>query len=249
MIYSASRRTDLPAFYPDYIVDKIQRSRKLDGVVYWTKDLRNFTKHFGLETVLRNFPSVLQYTVTGLAGSVWEPDVPHYSLQGRSLESLNLVLPKGAIRWRFDPIIADKTLYNRFRDVLNYFVDSGVELDGVTVSFIDMYKKVNERISRAGVSIPTLSLQQRKEILCELHAISGIEIRLCCEADLLDLPFATQSHCIEGALFDKLYGLKLDLRRDTGQRVECGCSLSTDIGSYDKKCLHNCLYCYASSEI
>ena len=36
MIYSASRRTDLPAFYPDFLVGKIQRSRKLDGVVYWT---------------------------------------------------------------------------------------------------------------------------------------------------------------------------------------------------------------------
>jgi DNA repair photolyase len=47
----------------------------------------------------------------------------------------------------------------------------------------------------------------------------------------------------------ELYGGRISLRRDPGQRrrAGCGCRVSVDIGSYGRHpCRHGCLYCYAN---
>ena len=42
----------------------------------------------------------------------------------------------------------------------------------------------------------------------------------------------------------EIAGYKLDARKDPGQRKECRCIESIDIGSYDT-CINGCAYCYA----
>ncbi len=251
MIYSASRRTDLPAFFPDYIVEKIGRSRKLEGVVYWTKDIRNFLCHPGLREAVLKYPSVIQYTVTGLAGTEWEPGVPGLREQLIDLRRLAEMLPVGAINWRFDPIIADTTLYARFAEVNALLMEAGVGHDSVTLSFPDLYMKVRIRLGKLGMSLPELDTPAKIEILKHLYQISKLRQNLCCEQELLDsgLEFIQQAHCVDAALFARLYNIKVDARADRGQRAECGCTRSTDIGSYELRCGHGCRYCYANPDI
>ena len=248
MIYSASRRTDLPAFYPDFLVGKIQRSRKLDGVVYWTKDIRNFIRHFGLRAAVTSYPTIIQYTVTGLAGSEWEPGVPQFSSQLEALAELVQLLPRGAVRWRFDPVIADSSVLQRFSDIYKLMEEAGAGLEAVTVSFPDIYPKVAQRLQQRGLNFPELQLEQKFDLLHEFYRISGLEIWLCCEEELLeDNPgYLRRGACVSGELFRDLYNIAVDMRKDQGQRVNCGCTRSTDIGSYDLICGHECLYCYAS---
>lgn len=249
MIYSASRRTDLTAFYPDWIVDKIRRARKLDAIVLWTKDPRNLTERADLFLSVTALPTVVQLTITGLAGSVWEPDVPHYAYFEDCLKTLAQALPPHAIQWRFDPILADDTVDERFAAVHAFLVRCGVALDGVTVSFPDPYPAVIKRLAQDTMTLPFLSMQEKKAILTRLHATSKLPLRLCCEPELLTVPGTEQGHCVDGALFDRLYKTHLgDLPRDDGQRKACGCTKSTDIGSYDQLCRHNCRYCYARPE-
>lgn len=250
MIYSASRRTDLPAFYPDYIVDKIRRSRKLEGVVYWTKDIRNFAVHFGLRAALTSYPSIIQYTVTGLAGSIWEPKVPSIYEQMNALSEVLSELPTGAVRWRFDPIIVDNTVFERFARIYEIFGKTGFELDSVVVSFPDLYRKVSSRLKTKGQIFPDLTIDAKCEILDKFHQISGLKFLMCCEGELLEqnLGFVEKSSCVSSALFKKLYDIDVDSRLDASQRSECGCTKSTDIGSYEQSCFHKCLYCYANPD-
>ncbi len=248
MIYSASRRTDLPAFYPDYIVSKVSRSRKLEGIVFWTKDIRNFVRHLGLSAVLTSYPAIIQYTVTGLAGSVWEPEVPSFQVQYDALSEVASLLPPGAVRWRFDPILqTDDDLYERFEKILVMFRAAGIFPDSVVVSFPDYYRKVRERLQNNGLAFTEFSFAEKLAVLEKLHSVGGIKIQLCCEDELLAVKhdYLEKGCCVSAGQFKELYGIDVDSRRDAGQRAQCGCTRSTDIGSYDQKCGHNCVYCYA----
>ncbi len=247
MIYSASRRTDLPAFHPEAIAERVRRSRKLEGIVLWTKDPRNCVRHAGLAAVVGRVPTIVQLTLTGLAGSAWEPHVPTPGLLRDDLRALAERLPRGAIRWRFDPILADGTELERFDRMRALLADAlGEPPEEVTVSFPDPYARVRRRLERAGMAFPTLTRDERRRLLEALHERSGLPLRLCSEPAFADLPFATPARCIDGALFDRLYGTSLGkLPKDAGQRVACGCVRSTDIGRYDLRCRHGCVYCYA----
>ena len=253
MLYSASRRTDMPAFYPDRIVDRVKRSRKLDGVVLWTKDIRNFINHFSLSSVIKTVPSVINFTVTGLAGTAWEPRVPALADQADALEELGKRLPRGAIRWRFDPIVATEDWRERFVGVKTLLEQALGTVDEVTVSFPDPYRKAVERVKTAGLAWPQIGESEKREMLAwmvgQFPAGAAACVRLCCEPDMLNIPGVGMAHCVDSELFDRLYGTSLgDLGKDAGQRVACGCMKSTDIGSYEMLCRHGCLYCYARPE-
>ncbi len=253
MIYSASRRTDMPAFFPDELAGRVKRSRKLEAIVFWTKDIRNLARHPDLSRIAVSVPSIVQYTVTGLAGGRWEPHVPPLADQMDALVELASRLPNGAVQWRFDPVIPSPDLLDRFRRMKGRLESALGQLDGVTVSFPDPYRHAVARAAAAGMAWPAVELERKKEIVAllaeEFFPLPPGEpapIRLCCQPELLELPCVRQAHCIDGALFEKLYALPLGgLPRDDGQRAQCGCTLSTDIGSYDMRCGHGCVYCYA----
>ncbi len=251
MIYSASRRTDMPAVYPEQIVDRVKRSRKLDGIVLWTKDIRNCVRHPGLAAVMETVPCLVNFTVTGLAGTVWEPNVPPLAEQAAELEEAGKRLPPGAVRWRFDPIIATEGWRERFTGVKDRLEQALGLLDHVTVSFPDPYRKAVRRVRDAGLPWPETGREEARSavawIAAQFPAGAAARVRLCCEPDLLDIPGAGQARCIDSSEFDRLYGTTLgDLGKDAGQRAACGCMKSTDIGAYSMPCRHGCLYCYAS---
>lgn len=252
MLYSASRRTDMVAFFPDLIVEKVRRSRKLEGMVLWTKDIRNLVNHPGLAGILERVPCIVQFTVTGLAGTAWEPHVPSLAVQRHELEILGRRLPPGAINWRFDPIIPTGDLRERFTTIKSGLTNHLPVVDGVTASFPDPYRKAVTRVAAAGMEWPAVSEAEKRDILAWMAGsfCGDARVRLCCESSLLDVPGTEMARCIDGAAFDRLYGLGLgELPKDFGQRKACGCVSSTDIGGYDMRCGHGCLYCYANPEV
>ena len=105
-------------------------------------------------------------------------------------------------------------------------------------------------------SFTDFSLEKKKEILLKMAKTlsgKGISLQTCCEKEVIDLLDSdcgiTKSSCIPNDLLLKLFGGKLTLRKDSGQRIKsgCGCKVSVDIGSYNlHPCYHNCLFCYAN---
>ncbi len=69
-VISASRRTDLPRFYPDYLADKLDRARNKSAVVLWTKDPSNAYVHAALSKALSKHYVVALVTMTGMGGWV-----------------------------------------------------------------------------------------------------------------------------------------------------------------------------------
>ncbi len=250
------------AFQPDAIVARVSRSRKLEGIVLWTKDPRNLIANSGLYKIITALPSIVQLTVTGLGGSAWEPGVPMLEEFLPAVETLGRILPSGAVRWRFDPIIPTPDLQERFASIAGSLAEALGSLDDVTVSFADPYRKALARTIASGLAWPRLNLETQKAILRDFSttmqtiptasrsASEAPRLRLCCEPALLSLPGVGQACCIDDKLFKQLYGLDLGgLGKDRGQRQACGCVQSTDIGSYEYPCLHRCRYCYANPDL
>lgn len=251
MIYSASRRTDMVAFAPNRVVEKVRRSRKLEAIVFWTKDPTNLVHHSGLSWISKTIPSIVQLTVTGLGGSEWEASVPTLEKVVHAAGELAKQIPAAAIRWRFDPIIATPDIFERFLLVKHKLAEALGVVDAVTVSFPDPYKKAVQRIKESGLEWPEVTQQQKEDIIRVMAESFGVDasapVKLCCEPELLNLPGVGQAHCIDDMLLKKIYGLDLGgLDKDPSQRVACGCVKSTDIGSYDMACPHACRYCYAN---
>lgn len=248
MIYSASRRTDLPAFYPDFISDKVQRSRKLEALVLWTKDPRHFYTHPRLREVIEHYPVIINLTMTGLAGTVWEPRVPPPGGFAEALRFLARILPPGAVRWRFDPIIATPDLFPRLRAMQKILTAAGLTLEDVTVSFPTEYRKVANRLRAAGLAFPMLDFSARREIIARIRRETALPVALCCQDALLGVPGTRPAVCVNHELFNRLYGTHFPATPDKGQRPQCTCHQSTDIGCYAQTCGHGCMYCYAWQE-
>ena len=84
------------------------------------------------------------------------------------------------------------------------------------------------------------------EGLARIGKKNGLPLYTC--AEKMDLSRLGIEHgaCIDKEKIHNLIGYKLDLKKDAGQRRECGCIESIDIGMYDT-CINGCKYCYATS--
>jgi len=124
-------------------------------------------------------------------------------------------------------------------------------------SFMDHYPKIKKRTAQ----IPDFSftdppLEKKKEIVLKMvKSLSEkkISLQTCCEKEVIEaLPLdcgITKSSCIPNDLLVEIFGGRLSMRKDSGQRIKngCGCKVSVDIGSYNlHPCYHNCLFCYAN---
>lgn len=84
----------------------------------------------------------------------------------------------------------------------------------------------------------------------------GIAHNRCIDGELMEKLFSTDAdfvHYLRYGKFPKqkmllpIYGLEQRVNlKDKGQRENCGCIISKDIGSYNT-CLHRCVYCYANT--
>jgi len=83
--------------------------------------------------------------------------------------------------------------------------------------------------------------------LVEIADKYGITIYSCANPLIESVLGIQKSHCIDGALLEKLFKKPVTHAKDTGQREACGCTKSVDIASYSQICKHRCLYCYSNS--
>ena len=277
-VISCSRRTDIPAFLMNWVIEKIQLgyvdvvnpfnrkqisrvSLKPEDVKCWVWWSKNFAKwidcynknldlfrlykgHYFQFTI--NTPSELEKNIT-------------ISLENRfkQLEWLIKKFSSLAVDFRFDPIILYKKHdSNKVKSNLSkfeYIIEniSSLGLKEMIFSFATIYPKVKNRMITRGYIPIDPPFNKKKEILTRLIEIctrNNIKMKACCQPDLLKIDGIEQAHCIDAYKIEEIIGEPIPKIRDTGQRKDCGCFKSKDIGGYSGifRCKHNCNYCYAS---
>ncbi len=162
-----------------------------------------------------------------------------------------------AINFRFDPIILYKKVHSTRissnLDKFEYIIEnvSALGVNEMIFSFATIYDKVKNRMIARGYTPIDPSIERKKEILNKMMEIcdkNDIKMSVCCQPDLINIEGIEKAHCIDAYKIEKIIGEDIPKIRDTGQRKDCGCFKSKDIGGYSGifRCKHNCDYCYAS---
>jgi len=134
-VISASRRTDLVAFFPEWFASVLKSEEaKVLGpsghsytvnlgldvvhtVVLWSKNFANVIENrAGLKDLLQKYDQIyIHLTITGLGDTFIEPGVPPYQTSLSQIENLLEIVGKPErITIRFDPIV-----YWKERDRIN----------------------------------------------------------------------------------------------------------------------------------
>lgn len=235
MIISASRRTDIPAFYWEWFQKRLQeqyvlvrnplnlhqvsrislRPEVVDGLVFWTKNPEPMLKQL---SVLDAYAYYFQFTLNAYAADV-EAALPPLAVRIEIFRQLAQKIGAERMIWRYDPILLSARYDLQYHAAV--FEELAAQLADSTkkciISFLDYYPKIK----------------------------AGLQLETCAEAiELADLGIRHAS-CIDAELLGRVGGCRLDTVKDKNQRGECGCAASIDIGAYNT-CLHGCIYCYAN---
>lgn len=270
LIVSASRATDIPAFYSDWLFNRLRHGyvrwrNPYNGkdsfvsfantkfIVFWSKNPRPLLpllpqlKEMGIGCYV-------QYTLNDYVAEGLEPNVPPIAERIDTFKRLVDELGVGAVVWRFDPLIlTDKISAD---DLLSKIEIIATQLHGYTeklvFSFADIstYRKVGRNLQEVGVNYYEWTDDTMVDFARRLSELNlGLELATC--AEKVDLaPFGIKhNRCIDPDLIcrlkPELQPLISDLKTDKGQRALCGCITSKDIGTYNT-CPHGCAYCYAN---
>jgi hypothetical protein len=269
-IISISRRTDIPAFYGDWLMRRLEAGfagwenpynrRKIitslvqedvAAFVLWSKDFRPFLRHLPAIKA-SGIPTLFHYTITGLP-RVFEGNVSAADDAVATLHEISALFSPEQLVLRYDPIIITDHCDEAYHRAT--FSRLAGQLRGAVrrcyISFVTRYGKVENQFRHLhheqGITVITPTIARQAALAGELAAIAaahGIELYSCCNDHLLVDPRLKKGHCVDGELLTRLYP-DITFAKGTPTRNGCGCAASTDIGSYDS-CPHGCLYCYAN---
>ena len=266
MIISASRRTDIPAFYADWFFARLQEGyvhvrnpmnprqvsqisllpEVVDGIVFWTKNPAPMMDRLDM---LERYTYYFQFTLTAYQRDV-EPNVPSKNdILIPAFEALSKQIGRERVIWRYDPILFNGKYTMDYH--VKYFSQLVSKLAGYTekctVSFLNFYRKTRKNAAQLGLFDPPAA--QKEELLQQFAAMAeraGIYIDTCAEEPDYSRYGIARAACIDKDRLERLGGHGLIyLDKDKNQRAECLCAESVDIGAYNT-CRHGCLYCYAN---
>jgi hypothetical protein len=258
-VLSVSRRTDIPAFYMPWFMDRIRRGaievinpfnrrvRRVDvsperihAMVFWSKNFGPFLEAgYGERLQSMGYHLHFNFTVNSTI-PILEPGVPDLDQRLEQLRQLCLRFGKAAIQWRFDPIChfftqtgTHRTNLADFETIAAAAGECGVGI--CTTSFMDHYRKIARRTG-PGLTFVEPSLEEKTTLLMRMEQILvplGIQLDLCCEKAVLDeLPSRSSIRsgaCISGERIMAVHGGRVPVRQDPGQRKAAGCGCTVAV--------------------
>ena len=266
MILNTGQRTDIPAFYSEWFMNRVRegfvmvrnpynqsavtrfeiRPDLVDMIGFCTKNPIPMLPYIA-ELNESGYAQYWQVTITPYGRDI-EPGVPDKREIVAAFKKLSALAGKDRTVWRYDPIFLDSKYTGEFhRQVFERFArDLSGWTDYCVISFIDIYPKVRRNFPEAR----ELSQDQKTALGKDLIAIAAankMTIRTCGEGDFLAAYGAECGGCMTPAIYEKALGQPLYFPKFTPSRSECACYLSCDIGAYSS-CRHFCRYCDANSD-
>ena len=209
VIVSASRATDIPAFYADWFFNRLEKGyvrwrNPFSGqdsyvsfvntrfIVFWSKDPEPLLPYLPVLKE-RGIGCYLQYTLNDYEAEGLEPNVPPLEQKIETFRRLVDVLGAGAAVWRFDPLIlTDKinidTLLEKIAHIANSLVGYSEKLI-FSFADIDSYKKVSRNLRLSGINYREWDEETMHEFASRLSATNrnNWHFRLATCAERIDL--------------------------------------------------------------
>lgn len=264
MIISASRRTDIPSFYSEWFMKRIESGELMvrnpmnyhqvsrivlspeliDCIVFWTKDPANIIPYLDK---IEKYNYYFQITVNSYGNKI-ERNVRDKDSVVNSFIQLSKRIGKERTVWRYDPIIISGSINFDFH--LKNFEYLANKLYRYTercvISFVDTYKKSERNLNiLEGHEMSDEEMISIGDAIARIALKYGIKVETCSEKVDLSKVGIEHTSCIDKLLIERIIGKQLDVKKDKNQRNECGCISSIDVGVYNT-CQHDCLYCYAN---
>jgi DNA repair photolyase len=272
-IISASRRSDIPAFYSRWFLRRVEegfsewvnpfggqvgrvslRPEDCLAIVCWTRnpspllpalaELRRAGHFFYFHFTITRYPREL------------ESHAPPLETAVRVFRKLAETLGPEAVIWRYDPIVLSSLTPAEFH--LARFEALARELRGATrrayVSFVVNYGKTKKNFAaltkELGIAFHDPELAEKKELALRLRDIAArheMKLHACCNDEIVG-DGIEKGHCVDLEIVKRIRpdgeSISEDLKRRP-TREQCGCTESVDIGAYDT-CIFGCRYCYAT---
>ncbi len=272
LVLSASRATDIPACRLGWFLEALRQGGcewrnpfnnartwvSFDAarvIVFWSKDFAPLLPHLPLVEA-HGLAPYFHFTVNDYEAEGFEPRLPPLSRRLDAFRELAARYGRERVVWRFDPLLlsdalAPDALFRRavaLGDRLHPYTSK------LVFSFADIaaYPRVARRCAAAASGIREFRAEERAAFAQGLSAHLprwGLEAATCCEPDDLSAHGIRHSACIDAQTFLRLGLLtpeeaKAVSKKDKGQRRDCRCTQSKDIGAY-RTCTQGCVYCYA----
>lgn len=229
VIVSASRSTDIPAFYAEWFFNRLQKGysawrNPFNGVrtyvsyvntrfiVFWSKNPLPLFPHLAyLEG--RGIKSYIQYTLNDYELEGLEGGVPSLAQRIDTFKRLVEAMGLGSVVWRFDPLLLTDTI--SIQTILERVARIGDALRGYTeklvFSYADVaaYKKVRYNLAQAGVAYREWSEGDMEQFAAELSRMNlarGWRYELATCSERIDLARYGIAHnrCIDGDLIARI---------------------------------------------
>lgn len=260
MILFVSGRTDIPAFYSNWFINRVKAgfvdvrnpfNQKLISRIYFSDvDLIMFCSKNPLPMInklkMLKVPVLFHVTITSYGKDV-EPNIPDKRLIIEGVKKLSLVLGIDNVVVRYDPIfLSDKynvdyhiKAFDKLCKNLNGYVNK------IIVSFMDEYKNV--RSNKNILKYRAFTREDYKKIgeaFSKSAMDNGMSVQTCFEDEDLTQYGFVKGECLSHELAYILTGKKFK-SSNVRKEKKCECVQMVDIGDYNS-CMHMCKYCYAN---
>jgi len=180
MIISASRRTDIPAFYAEWFMNRIRagyctvpnpfnrnqvsyvslKPSEIEVIVFWTRNPRPLFAHLA-ELDQLGYRYYFQFTVMANPREL-DPKSPPLAAAVKTFKQLAELVTPARVIWRYDPMVFSNVTNAAFHQTT--YSQIAQELQGYTtrsvISIVDDYKKARKRmqdLTRQGINVQTES--------------------------------------------------------------------------------------------
>ena len=275
-VISASRRTDIPAFYLDWFIGAIRqgkvrvqnplypsnfsevdlRPEKVEWIVFWS---RNYKRFLDKRQFFSDYQLFFHFTILSHHDLLEKRQLP--MIQGlKQIESLANYYGPQHIIWRYDPIILWQKgthIYTNYSAVDYEYLCKQMSALNIRLCYFSIvapYRKFQRRFKQRFPDYNLLDSTtcEVREILKNMKEIAmkyGMELYICCNDELADR-IIKKGACISAERLNLLNGTIRVSEAKSPTRKNCGCTQSIDIGNYvEQPCYYGCLYCYANPVI
>lgn len=264
MIINTGSRTDIPAFFHKWFLNRIEDgsvctknpynndiykypldSSIIDCLCFCTKNPKNLLKNIDR---LENYNQFWFVTITPYGKDV-EANVPSYKKVINTFKELSETIGVNKISWRYDPIFINE------KYTLDYHIEKFTEIsdelssftNDCTISFIDLYSKVKRNFP----SVREVTMKEQLTIgeeFSKIAAENNILMKTCVEGNHLEKFGFDCTGCMTQKVIENAIGNNLKIPKGKYRIRDCDCIFGRDIGAYNT-CLHGCKYCYANSNM